>query len=185
MSMTLTEIISTTLSRLGRNSGSTSKYEETFKLYANDAIRQIAEKFKACRSESVDLVDGEFDLSDLSHEAFSIVKVLDTEGNQLTFELVEDGAGEMTKISVDTEETSVNVVYQFVPKQLVNSQDKPEIPDRYQHMIVYWIAACERSNGDPDTMSGAASDFQLFAKALSTVRPATLGVSSSHLLQNY
>ena len=182
--MTLTELISTALDRMGRNTGGTEKYESKFKLYANEAIRKIAEKRRACRSETVTLVDESFNISSLEREVFEdgIVKILDADGVALDFDQIVDGSGDIT---VDTEETSVTVVYRYVPSPLENSPDEPDLPTYLHGMIVYWICGCERSNGDPDTMEGAATDFQLFNQALNDVKPAKYGAPGSRKLLNY
>lgn len=181
--MTLTDIITSTLQRIGRSSGNTEKYENTFALYANDAIRSIAEKYQAVLAESVTLSDASFNVSALSHDLYSIVRILDSSGSELDFDIPDNQSTGV--IEVDTEELTVTVVYRFVPTTIKNSQDVPEIPERYHGMIVYWVAGCERANGDPDTMEGATADFQMFQRELSKVRPANFGVSSSRKLTNY
>lgn len=90
--MTLTEITSLTLSRLNRNSGNTGKYEETFALYANDAIRSIAEKYQAVRAETVTLSNASFNVSVLERDLFSIVRILDADGNELDFYTPDDAS---------------------------------------------------------------------------------------------
>ena len=181
--MTLTEITSLTLSRLNRNSGNTGKYEETFALYANDAIRSIAEKYQAVRAETVTLSDASFNVSVLERDLFSIVRILDADGNELDFYAPDDAT--TGTIEVDTEETSVKVVYRAVPASIKNSQDEPEIPERYHGMIVYWVAGSELSNGEAVSMSAASANFQMFARELAKVRPATFGAPSSRKLKNY
>jgi hypothetical protein len=181
--MTLTEITSLALSRLNRTSGNTGKYEELFALYANDAIRSIAEKYQAVKAETVALSNASFNVSALSNDLFAIVRILDSEGNTLEFDVPDDE--ETGKIVVTTEESSVKVVYRFVPDAIKNSQDVPDIPERYHGMIVYWVAGCELSNGEDVSMAAASSNFQMFNRELSKVRPATFGAESARKLKNY
>jgi len=182
--MTLNEIISASLGRLerGTDAQTIAFYRDEFANYANKAVKKIALKFHQNLKETVNL-DGEhtFDLSQLTHEAFKIMDVR-AAGRPVDFWQETMGSGRFT---CATKETTVDVIYRFVPKRMSSSTDKPELPEYMHDIIPHYVVACARCGGDPSTQGTASADFQLFNQELSDLLAASRGEPRSYKLMNY
>lgn len=182
--MTLNEIMASALQRLryGTDTQTVETYRDAFADYANRAVRKIANRYKQSRKETVELTDADtFDANALSRGCLHIDEVR-ASGRAVDFWQDVPGSGEFT---CDTDADSVEVVYRFVPKQLENPIDVPELPAHLHDMIVHYVVACERCGGDPSTQGTSSADFQMFNAALSDINPASRGEARSYKLLNY
>lgn len=183
--MTLDEIIVSALRRLDRgvDTQTITDYRSLFTMYANKAVKLIAEEYKACRKESVTLdAESSFDVTTLERECTKIVKI--TDGSHKTLDWWQDPPGSGLVV-VDTNEPAVTVTYRFVPQELSSTVDVPELPSMFHDIIPYYIVACERAGGDPQTQSTASIDFQLFSQQLDQMCRSHLGERRAYELQNY
>lgn len=182
--MTLDEIIVSALRRLDRgvDTQTITDYRSLFTMYANKAVKLIAEEYKACRKESVTLdSDSSFDVTTLERECMKIVKITDADG---TLDWWQDPPGSGIVV-VDTKQPQVSVTYRFVPQELSSTVDVPELPSMFHDIIPYYIVACERAGGDPQTQSTASIDFQLFNQQLDLMCRSHLGERRAYELLNY
>lgn len=182
--MTLNEIIVESLQRLDRGTDTQTirAYRNLFKTYANRALKRIALQYKQCRKETVELdVSHQFEVASLERECLRIVDVKDGERPCYFFQ-DPPGSGFVT---VKTDVTSVVVVYRFVPKALAASDDVPELPLYMHDMIPYYVAACEKAGGDPDTYETSTIDYQMFNDMLNNIVPESLGEPPSFQLKHF
>lgn len=170
--MTLQVILTRALQRLNRptDSKSISKHKGTFIFYINEAVKIIAEKYRQQNKETVTLTNYVFAATALTYRCAEVISVL-ADGESVSF--TEEYAGSRT-FEVDTDEATVEVVYRFIPPDLSNNTDEPLIPEEYHGMIVNYVVANERANGDPDLQNAASLDFQLFQDKLRRVRPSDI-----------
>lgn len=181
--MKLSDIIVSALNDLDGSTDAQSieAYSTKFTMYANAAIRLIAERYAATRTETMSLTDGIFSVDDLERECIKIVAVLDEEENAVEFYQKPQGSGDFF---CDTDYTSVDVTYTFYPKLLSNTSDEPELPKFTHEYVPLYIVARSRSGGDPDTQGAAAVHYQLFNAALSKMGNASRGDPQSYKIIN-
>ena len=182
--MTLEQIIVDALRRLerGTDTQTLKAYRRVFTTYANAAIKRIADVFEQCRKETVDLDDEKmFAVSALSHGCWQIISIRDSK-RDCYFQQDPPGSG---LVRVHTLDHSVTVTYRFVPRELSATSDVPELPEFAHDLIHYYIVACARAGGDPDTQNTASVDFQLFESKLSRLAKSTLGEPESYRLRNW
>ena len=170
--MTLQDIVTQALHRLKRSSDSQNlqKYQPEFLFSVNEGVKLIAARYHQSRKDTVALTSGVFTKTLLSRKAYEIIDVLAAD-KSVTFS--EEYAGSGT-YEVDTDETSVAVIYRFVPAELSNSIDEPEIPEEFHGMLVNYVVANERANGDPSLQSAAKTDFDLFYSKLNNIVPCDI-----------
>ena len=181
--MKLSDIIVSALNDLDANTDAQSieAYSTRFTQYANDAVRIIAEKYAATRTETMSLTDGIFSIDDLERECIKIVSVQDETETDVDFYQKPYGSG---SFFCDTEYTSVSVTYTYYPKLLTNTSDEPELPKFTHEYITLYVVARNRSGGDPDTQGAAAIHYQLFNSALSRMGKSSRGDPNSYKIIN-
>lgn len=170
--MTLQDIITQSLHRLKRSADGLSlkKYTPEFLYSVNEGVKLIAQRYRQSRKNTVALTNGVFSKTLLTNRAYEII---DVQAAGVSVSFSEEYAGSGT-YAVDTTATSVDVIYRFVPADLTNSIDEPDIPEEYHGMLVNYVVANERANGDPDLQATAATDFNLFSSKLDAVVPCDI-----------
>lgn len=184
--MTLSEIIMSALDQLGRGTDPqlVSKYEGTFKRYANDSVTDLAKVFPMFKTESVALVEGKFTTSDLTSWA---VKILSVSQNG---EAVEWDKGDETGEFLCMDEYgneltgSVDVKYKYIPAPMKNVSDKPGVPEQLHQCIVTYVVARDKSTGDPTTQGGAGIYYQLYETQKKQLMNGDMGAPSSYKFIN-
>lgn len=181
--MNLNGIITAALNRLHRypNQQTIDNYQAAFTDYANRAIKIMALRFRQCRKETVTLVDGAFNVADLERQCIRIVEVRAKNG---TIGFYQDYPGSGV-FKCDTNEPAVDVIYEYYPALLANVTDTPELPSHMHDIIPFYIVACERCGGDPNTQGTASADFQLFNTQLAELERSARGDPQSYKLLNY
>lgn len=184
--MTLDEIIVSALRRLDRGTDTQTiqDYRPVFTVYANKACKKIAEEYKGCRKEEIELdEDCSFNVNDLERGCYKIVKIRDRSRRPFV-EFWQDPPGSGIVV-VDTQDPVVSVTYRYVPKEMSSTIDVPEIPEIFHDIIPYYIVACERAGGDPQTQSTASVDYQLFNDQVARMCRSHLGEFRAYELKNY
>lgn len=181
--MTLGEIIQKSLQRLefGDDPQAVEAYEAIFTSYANQAIRKIARKYEKTRKETLTLTDSQFVESDLDYGVIKIMSVSDSTGEIVYYQ---DPEGSET-YTCDTEEATIDVVYQYYPAVLTKGSETPDVPLQIHSDIPHYIVACYRAGGDPETQSTASIDYQLFNAALKELGTATRSNPRSSRIKNW
>ena len=183
--MTLDELIVSALRRLDRGTDTQTiqAYRPVFTVYANKACKKIAEEYKACRKETVALdADHSFNVTSLQRGCYKIMGIKDSKKDWLEFWQDPPGSG---IVVCDTTDASVSVTYRYVPRELTSTVDIPELPEMFHDIIPYYIVACERAGGDPQTQSTASVDYQMFNDQLASICASHLGEFRAYELKNY
>ena len=183
--MNLQSIIVASLSLLGRNTDSDTVKDHTPRMtfWANEAVREISDKFKQSKLDVVTLTDSKFATSQLTSECIKVNRVMDG-STRVKFNQDVDGSGTFV---CETTASSVNVTYEYAPAVLVNLVDVPDLPERLHSLIPYYVVACERVGaGDGDTQSAASPYFSLFNDKLARlVKSSHRGEPDSYKLIGY
>lgn len=185
--MTLLDIISRTLSlmELGTDAHTIENYREQFTHYANEAVMEILRRIKQERCDTVELSeDLTFGIDQLERECSRVVRV-EADGKQLRFWQKPHGSGVFYVSPVPDGVTTVDVYYRYIPKEMVNTYDVPEIPNYMHHIIPYYVQAMERCGGDPNTQATSNAHFQIFNQKLYAFEREARGEPSSFSLLNY
>ena len=190
--MTLTEIMASALQRLGRGNDpqTIEAYRDVFADYANEAVRQIAERFIAQRAEEVDLNtddDGRqyAKLSDLSHGCRRVEGIV-VNGKPRPYIQIPQGTAEFYVYLREKQPAEkATVYYRPIPATLENTVDVPEVPEYTHYLIVHWIVGMERAGGDPNMQGTSGIDFQLFNQGLNSITNAHYGEPRGNRLLGY
>lgn len=182
--MTLNDIISSSLTMLerGADAQTIDHYRAQFTKYANDAVFELARRFKQQRRETVALMDGTFDVAQLSRECLRVTQVL-VDGKPVLYRQNPWGSGVFRVAASGAEEAEVH--YRFVPRDMESSTDVPELPAYMHRLIPYYVAACQRCGGDPDTQGTSSAHFALFNSMVSNLQRETRGEPQSFRLLHY
>ena len=170
--MTLQEIVTQALRRLKRATDGQAlvKYTPEVLFNVNEGIILIAQRYHQALKETVALTDGTFAKSLLSHRVFEITDV-QASGSSVGFSETFAGSG---VFEVDTTATSVDVIYRFVPDELSNATDAPEIPEEYHGMLVNYVVGNEQVGSDPSLQAIAAANFNMFNAKLNAIIPCDI-----------
>lgn len=181
--MNLNEIIVASLTRLHRGTGTQTieTYRNAFINSANRAMKIMAQRFRQCRKETVTLTDSVLDTADLERQC---IRIVDVRVDDESIDFYQDYPGS-SEFVCDTNETSVDVIYEYYPKPLADLIDIPELPEHMHDIIPYYVVACERCGGDPETQGTSSADFQLFHSQLAELERSTRGDPRSYKLLNY
>lgn len=213
--MNLLEIIKATLIDLDRGTAddTVAMYAEKFTKYANEAVEEIARRFKSCVMDFTQLQDTEypwFDItsSDFSHDVKRIVRILPAEyggdGYPLTaylekkplgFEQMVRGQPYIHVIGKDLKEGDyIAVEYLYVPRPMKVSSldnvaplksDEPDLPEYLHSLIPLYVRAREQCGQDPSLQGTANAYFSLFNKKVYDLQRETLAVPDSFKFIGY
>lgn len=180
--MTLNDIIVSALRQLERGTSAQTidKYRAVFTDYANAGVRRLARRFKVTREDEIQLEDGCFDLLDLSRDCLKIVEISE-DGKKRRFDRVYTGRIRVCNAKPDA---VVKVFYRFLPREMTSTSDVPELPNHIQRALPYFVVACQRCGGDPDTQGTSSAHFSLFNSEVAMIERETMGDFKSTKLLN-
>lgn len=140
--MTLNDIIKMALAHLeyGTDEDAVSTFQERFTIYANDAVRIIADSLKMTATETVPVVDKSFSVFGLLHECTKIVSVAKN-GAEVDF----DNGSEFGQITLE-EDGEYTVTYRYVPTPMYNLTDTPNIPPVFHPILYLYIVHCHHNS---------------------------------------
>lgn len=181
--MTLNDIISTSLVMLerGTDAHTIDHYRAQFTKYANDAVEEIIQRIKQERKETVTLTDGAFSINDLERECIRVTSIT-VNGQPVFYQQDPEGSGLFV---VAPSATEAVVTYRFVPKAMSSSTDTPELPSYMHSVIPYYVVACQRCGGDPDTQGTASAHFSIFNNKVRNLERIHRGEPRSFQILNY
>ena len=214
--MNLLDIIEATLIDLdsGTDESTISMYAEKFTKYANEAVNEIARRFKMATVEEVVLTgtdplgSGTFATTALSHACKRVVHVFKGteipgsdpteyeidkhhyERPQLFYQPVLGGYEEMAVRGVEQGD-HVFVEYRFVPEPMSASSlsaeapDEPDIPEHMHELIPLYVRAREQCGQDPSTQGTSSAYFSLFNQAVYNLQRETMAAPESFRLIGY
>jgi hypothetical protein len=132
-------------------SDSTQAILDKFLISINYAYRKIAlDKRLFLTKETVALENNRVNTDYLNEEFCEILKVTDSEGNNLKY-FMEDGDNEI--LVEGTGLTDVTVYYYYLPRRLEEMTDEPQFPADVDDMILCFFAAYDylAQEGDEET----------------------------------
>lgn len=176
--MTLNEIIVSALQQLkrGRDSQTIDNYRGTFTQYANMAQQDLSKAFPQYRSDTVLLTDGVFHISALPRWCTKLINIQQN-GKNVDFKMaVETG---MIAVNASGE---VAVRYRYLPLNMENATDSPDLPKQLHQCIVSYVVGCDRSGGDASTQGGASIYFQLYNEQKRDLLRGNMGVPETYRL---
>lgn len=184
--MTLLDIIKAALVDLdrGTDASTIAMYTEKFTVYANEACREIANRFKVCREEEVTLDDtGSFSVVALTRDCSRITRVRDTAKLYDYYQPVH--GGETVTVRDAAADASVLVEYRFVPMPMKELDDTPDLPS-YQHTLIpLYVRAREQCGQDPNTQGTASAFFSLFNARITDLEREARAMPDSFKLDHY
>ena len=184
--MTLLDIINAALVDLDRGTdpSTVTLYTEKFTVYANEACREIANRFKVCREEAVTLdAAGSFDVSSLTRGCSRITRVRDAAQLYDYYQPVH--GGETVTVRDAEPGASVLVEYRFVPKPMKELNDAPDLPV-YQHTLIpLYVRAREQCGQDPKTQGTSSAFFSLFNAKVADLEREARAMPDSFKLDHF
>ena len=209
--MNLKEIIEATLIELDRGTAAdtVAMYADKFTMYANEAVNEIARRFKCCTLTFVTLQGNPvgFDVSsgDFDHACKRIVRVLPASYDPDTvtytalfderpyeFKQIVHGAPYIHVWGNDVAAGDPAAVeYLYVPTPMTAASleyvepDTPDIPEYMHALIPLYVRAREQCGQDPSTQGTSSAYFSLFNQAVYNLQRETLGTPNSFALLNY
>ena len=212
--MNLKEIIEATLIELdrGTEADTVAMYAKKFTMYANEAVEEIARRFKVC-TLNYTLLEGNpvgFDISssDFDHACKRITKILpatyDSDASSFTvlwdkkplhFEQFVHGAPYIHVWGKDVKAGDyVAVEYLYVPTPMDVSSleneapavpDSPDLPVFLHSLIPLYVRAREQCGQDPSLQGTSSAYFSLFNQKVYQLQRETLATPDSFQFKNY
>lgn len=158
--MTLNEIVVAALSQLERGNDPVTleRWRPKLVRFANDGVLDLICAFKPTRRETVKLSGSVLDTTLFDRPCIKVERVLQ---KGTGFELKhspQDASGIMSVRGVG----EVDVIYRYMPRDMAQPTDEPELPLKLHPLIVLYVVARERMSGDVSTQSGANPYLQLY-----------------------
>lgn len=177
--MTLVDIITRALVELGRNTDaqSTGAWKDKLTLFANEGMEDLADYLDIKRTDTVTAVDGRIDLKDLSRRCNKVIsaskgtKAVTVTESVTGFVAVSD-SGEM------------NVTYRYLPDELKNDTDVPDIPEWLHPLLVTYVVYRDHLTLDPSQQARANVFGQMYERGKLNARKK-LGESDVYSIYNY
>lgn len=215
--MNLKEIIEATLIELdrGTEADTVAMYANKFTMYANEAVDEIARRFKVCTFDFTVLQGDEypgFDISssDFSHACKRITKVMpavyheDTDSyevllNKRPYDFKQFVHGQpfihVLGRRAKAGET-VGVEYLYVPNPMSASSlqpgpdeqpdiDEPDLPEHLHSLIPLYVRAREQCGQDPSTQGTSSAFFSLFNQKVYQLQRETMATPDSFKFIGY
>ena len=213
--MNLKEIIEATLIELdrGTEADTVAMYAKKFTVFANEAVDEIARRFKSCMIDFTQLGGTEytgFDITngDFSHAVKRITKILpatyDSDASSFTvlwdkkplhFEQFVHGAPYIHVWGKDVKDGDyVAVEYLYVPTPMDVSSleneapaepDSPDLPEHLHSLIPLYVRAREQCGQDPSLQGTSSAYFSLFNQKVYQLQRETLATPDSFQFKNY
>ena len=214
--MNLKEIIEATLIELDRGTAAdtVAMYAGKFTVFANEAVDEIARRFKVCTLNYTQLEGNPvgFDItsSDFDHACKRIEKIyqatVTSSGGTITYETHFDKRPyEFKQIVHGTPYIHVwgndakagdyvAVEYRYVPNPMTVASlsyeapdvpDSPDIPEYLHSLIPLYVRAREQCGQDPTVQGTSSMFFQLFNQKVYQLQRETMATPDSFKLINY
>jgi len=167
--MTLDEMITLILVNTDNDSSDKIEYSPRFIAAINYAKGKIArERYSPDFSETIGLVDEVFIITDLTKQLLKIKKISDENGSELEWERLST-----TQIKVPCY-TSVTILYNYLPANLVNGADILDIPESvvdHQILCFYAIYQYFLIEGGNNDLATSGYWLNLWNDGLNSINP--------------
>jgi len=177
--VTLNQIITAALERLGRTTDSQQQDEWSAKFtrMVNDGIYDLATYLKLRRTDPLPVEAGEIDVDALPYRC---LKVLGVEKAGVTLGFSRGSATAKLKVPAECE---VSVEYRYIPNNLSSDTDVPGIPERLHWLLVSYVCAREYQSADENTQRRANLYFQEYQEGKAVARE-TYGEAETYAFIN-
>lgn len=154
-------------------------YDDLFLQYANACVLELSKDVRpVAHDESVSVVNGLFDLSDLAHPIYNLLRV--RVGDRIYHTKVE---GDRVYICADyTGQAAVTYEYRYSISPL--KTDEIPLPEPYHQLVSVYIAAQYDLTGDRWQQSRARSRLQMFQELRHGLKKYQHGSTDSYKLKN-
>ena len=213
--MNLREIIEATLIELdrGTEADTVAMYAKKFTMYANEAVEEIARRFKVCTlnftelsSFNSDSVGFDISTDDFDHAPKRITKIMpatyldpgydvDFKARPYDFKQFVHGAPYIHVWGNDAKAGDVVAVeYRYVPVPMTvesldnvapDEPDSPDLPPYLHSLIPLYVRAREQCGQDPSLQGTSSAYFSLFNQKVYQLQRETLATPDSFQFKNY
>lgn len=158
--MTLSELIRAALEELERpnDEATRSLWHDRLQSYANEAVADLYTTFRPWRRETVQAVGGHIDLGQLTVPCGKMLGV-EHHGMRIPFHY---GADTNELIVPGWGSEPLTVVYRIAPATLRKDTDQTGLPAACEPLIVLYMTARDRANGDAASQNGATMRLSLY-----------------------
>ncbi len=179
--MTLKELLTGALLQLDRGTDAQTleSWRDKLTRYLNDAMIDLTNELQPRRSDTLPLVGGQIDLSQLPRGAVKVI-ALSRDGTRLPFYY---GASTETLRVPAVEDGDVLVTYRYMPEPLKVDTDVPDLPEWSHGAMIGYAVGRERSSGDAASIAAARACFELYYAAKRIMR-AHRGEMDAYAIEN-
>lgn len=191
--MTFSDIIKMALAHLeyGTDDDSVAAFNERFMIYANDAVRIIAEDMKLSRVISLALDDGVLSLDydylrdNFGDEVTKIEEVYVMKGNcKIMLPFVQGDAYNEWKVFGCEPNETVNVRYRYVPTYVTDGDAVPMIPAPFHPIIYLYIVHCHHNTRSTSTDYDRTKWLQAFTQQRKRLMKQAYGALDTYKIRN-
>lgn len=177
--MTLNDIIVSALAQLnrGHDSQTVDIWRDKLIGFVNDAAQDLGKVLGLRRSDALNVVNGEIDVSQLPRSCYRVLSITQN-GIQVSFD--QGSATGKLKVLADG---AVTVEYRYMPRPLSSPTDIPELPEHVHPLIATYVVARERGSQDPTMQRGANVYFEMYQAGKEGLRKH-LGEQSAYTFKN-
>ena len=191
--MTFSEIIKMALAHLefGTDDDSVAVFNERFMIYANDAVRIIAEDLKPSKTRSIVLQDGvlvfdyEYMRETYGEDVTKIEEVFVMKGKRkVLLPFVQgDSYNEWRVFGCEPNET-VNVTYRYLPTYVTDGDAVPNIPAPFHPIIYLYIVHCHHNTRSTSTDYDRTKWLQAFTQQRKRLMKQAYGALDTYKIRN-
>ena len=191
--MTFSEIIKMALAHLeyGTDDDSVAAFNERFMIYANDAVRMIAEDLKMSRTIDVTLEDGvlvpDFDALREAYgdEATKTEEVFVMKGNcKVLLPFVQANAYNEIRVFGCEPDAAVKLTYRYVPTYVTDGDSVPMIPAPFHPIIYLYIVHCHHNTRSTSTDYDRTKWLQMFNQQRKRIMKQAYGALDTYQIKN-
>ena len=164
--MTLNDIILGALAQLdrGQDEETVSIWWNKLARFANDGIADLAMQIKPRRKENVTLSGGlagtaQFNTALLARRCVKVLAIREN-GLELAFSRAKETG--FVRIPDASPGAGVELEYRFLPDEISEAADVPELPELCHALIITYTVARERASGDVNLQRGGNIYFQMY-----------------------
>jgi len=164
--MTLVNILTRALVELGRKTDAQSMdaWREKLTIFANDGCADLAEYLNLKRTDTVTATDGIVKLSDLER---GCRKIVSASQNGSSLSVTETNDSKTINVGSSGE---VQVTYRYIPKDMENDIDSPDVPEALHRLIVTYVVYRDHLSLDPSMQGRATAILQVYERGRMNAR---------------
>jgi hypothetical protein len=191
--MTFSEIVKMALTHLeyGTDDDAFATFNERFMIYANEAVRIIAEDLKMTRVVEIALDDGilsfDYDLlrENFGDEVTKIEEVYVMKGRRkVMLPFVQGGTYNEWKVFIPDPNETVSVRYRYVPAYVTDGDAVPAIPEPFHQIIYLYIVHCHHNTRSTSSDYDRTKWLQSFTQQRKRLMKQAYGALDTYQIRN-